>query len=194
MFKPKNDSADAISLKKWRRQSPDDFRKACDGAYDAYMGSGSGQATARSDSNGESTQEKLLLASVPVSLGAIIGYLLSKLARSDERRRVKASKLSADLSRLDSAIDRLHTKMSVEDVGSDERLAVRHQAIELCNAVRASAKQTDAATTALRELVKASEAGSGQGAEAEARTLKDAGDKVKKAVAELIAEVRKKGD
>jgi hypothetical protein len=147
--------AEKVSVRQWRTQSPEDFRGACDDAYDAHFGLASNDSGSGADD--ESLGEELGLATVPALLGAMAGagagYGFTKLGRNDERRHQQALALQTALGDLVSELDQLIAKTPSESVEGNDKLAVRRRAVDLLAQIPKSSPCAGPATVAVDGLI-----------------------------------------
>jgi hypothetical protein len=144
-----------VSVRQWQTQSPEQFRSACDDAYDAHFGLASDDGGSGSDD--ETLGEELGLATVPALLGAAAGatagYGFTKLGRTDERRHQQALALQKALGDLISELDQLIAKTPSESVEGADKLAVRRRAVDLLTQIPASSSCAGPATEAVAGLI-----------------------------------------
>jgi hypothetical protein len=200
-----NGSEHGIAVSKWRQKNPQDFRSACDGAYQSHFPG----AVSRSDvesitqaiedsGSGPSDQEKEGLALVGGVAAALAGagtaYGLGNRRRNKDIEYANALLLGNALLLLTSDLEQLAQGAKVGEVTAMDKSLVRRQAAELKTRISVgrsskSPVSIESALQALGGLDETLEKTPEEDGEKEAQRLRGAKNDVNDKVAAFIADL-----
>ncbi|HEU5142632.1 MAG TPA: hypothetical protein VFU04_05690 [Solirubrobacterales bacterium] len=144
----------AMSLGQWRHARPGDFQRACAATHGAFAVPPAPQAGPIEDgTTGTDFAVAVGAGLISSAAGGVIGYQLSRRARSQERRYQEDVVLQTELTELVVEVDRLEERTRSGTATGSDTLAVRERAVRLLRNLSRSPSFESETLVALSELI-----------------------------------------